>query len=296
LTDALSEAVGRVDPIELKRQLSTFVPEDVQRLLAMAGVRDEQVFPVPIVLAAAPALLGYYRLLLGEPRKSLYEGSAGLGAFRSMESQGTLNPRQRELLPELCQALGVVLADLVRQLSPAVTARDVEELPLLTLGQQFQGARNVGIGQQAIEEVFRVIAEIVREHTVERTERRITLVNASGRRVVITLGSDPDVRIEEEFAGALRKRVAMEIKGGSDRSNAHERAGAAEKSHLKAKNLGFRDFWTIITKKGLDLAALRRESPTTNSWYDLTQVLGREGEDWDEFKSRLAGEVGVPAN
>jgi len=46
--------------------------------------------------------------------------------------------------------------------------------------------------------------------------------------------------------------VAIEVKGGTDVSNAHNRAGEAEKSHTKAKGKGFRDFWTIISKKGLD--------------------------------------------
>lgn len=86
----------------------------------------------------------------------------------------------------------------------------------------------------------------------------------------------------------------MEIKGGTDRSNAHNRAGEAEKSHQKAKAEGFRDFWTIIAKKGLDTEKLKRESPTTNSWFDAAQVLGREGSDWEEFRNRLAGQVGIP--
>lgn len=294
LADALGDAIGRVDPIELKSELGVYVPDDVQRLLAVAGVRDEQVFPTPVVLETAPTLLGYYRLLLGEPRKSFYAGPTGLGRFQAMERHGTLSGRQKEALPELCQVLGVVLADLVRQLSPAVTARDMGELQLLTLGQQFQGARNVQIGQQAVEEFFLVTAEIVKEHAVERTEWRITLVTASGRRVLIVRASDPDVRIEEEFSGTLRRKVAIEVKGGTDKSNAHNRAGEAEKSHQKAKDQGFRDFWTIFPTKGLDLEAVKRESPTTTSWYDVTQVLGRQGADWKEFRSRLAGEVGIP--
>jgi hypothetical protein len=33
---------------------------------------------------------------------------------------------------------------------------------------------------------------------------------------------------------------------------------------------------------------------TTNSWFDVAQMLGRNGEDWEEFRSRFAGEVGIP--
>jgi hypothetical protein len=294
LSDALSDALTRVDPVVLKKQLAAHVPPDAQQLLAGAGIRDEHVFPAPAVLEAAPSLVGYYRLLLGVPQKSFYQGATGFGPFKMMERYGTLSARQRVLLPQFCTAMGEALADLVRQVSPTITPRDISELPLLTLGQQFQGANNVLIGQQAIADVFHAIAEIVKPYILERDERQIVVANASNRRVVITLSSDPDVRIEEEFSGTLRRKVAVEIKGGTDRSNAHNRAGEAEKSHQKAKDQGFRDFWTLIAKKGLNVDILRRESPTTNSWYDVAQVLGRRGDDWNEFRSRLAGEVGIP--
>ena len=92
----------------------------------------------------------------------------------------------------------------------------------------------------------------------------------------------------------LRSKVAIEIKGGSDASNAHNRAGEAEKSHQKAKGQGFRDFWTIISIAGVNKDKLEKGSPTTNSWFDVAQVLAREGADWKEFRSRFAGEVGIP--
>jgi hypothetical protein len=128
----------------------------------------------------------------------------------------------------------------------------------------------------------------------QEQERKIVVKNSAGRTVVIALAADPDVRIQEEIGGKLQNKVAIEIKGGTDRSNAHNRAGEAEKSHQKARAEGFRDLWTIIAKKGLDTEKLKRESPTTNSWFDAAQVLGREGEDWDEFRNRIAGQVGIP--
>lgn len=91
----------------------------------------------------------------------------------------------------------------------------------------------------------------------------------------IIVGGDPDVRIQEEIGTASHKKVAIEVKGGTDKSNAHNRAGEAEKSHQKAKSQGYRDFWTIIAKMGLDLGVLKTESPTTNAWFDATQILGR---------------------
>lgn len=292
--DALSQALSVIDPRVLKNQLSTYVPADAQRILAAAGVRDEHVFPTPVVLEAKPTLVGYYRLLLGVPQKGFYTSSSGMSQFKSMESRGMLSARQRAALPAFCQAMGEGLTDLIRQMSPTVTARDVTELPLLTIGAQFQGSNNNAIGKQATIDVFLAVGEIVKEYVTERQERTLRLVNASRRRVLIALASDPDVRIQEEFSGTLRNKVAIEIKGGTDRSNAHNRAGEAEKSHQKAKNEGFRDFWTVIAKKGLDVAKLRSESPTTNSWFDAAQVLGRAGDDWEEFCSRIAGEVGIP--
>ncbi|MGH7798371.1 MAG: XcyI family restriction endonuclease [Candidatus Binatia bacterium] len=143
-------------------------------------------------------------------------------------------------------------------------------------------------------DAFLSIREIVKDHIIEEQERKIVLKNSAGRTVVIALAADPDVRIQEEFSGKLQNKVAIEIKGGTDKSNAHNRAGEAEKSHQKARNEGFRDFWTIIATKGLDTKKLKRESPTTNSWFDAAQVLGREGEDWHEFRNRLAGQVGIP--
>ena len=65
--DALREALRDIDPNELKAQITHYVPADVQQILATAGIRDEHVFPVPIVLETAPYLVGYYRLLLGLP-------------------------------------------------------------------------------------------------------------------------------------------------------------------------------------------------------------------------------------
>jgi hypothetical protein len=211
-----------------------------------------------------------------------------------MEVNGRLSEAQKEALPIFCEAMAKGLADLVRQMSPRVTPRDVSEMPLLTIGSQFQGSNNNTIGKRAAQRVFSAISEIVKPFTTKREQRKLTLRNAAKRTVLITLMSDPDVCVQEHFGQELHNKVALEIKGGTDKSNAHNRAGEAEKSHVKARKLGFRDFGTIIAKKGLDMQRLQRESPTTTSWFDVSQVLGREGEDWEEFRSRLAGEVGIP--
>ena len=110
--DALSEALGQLSQSEIKKQIIQFVPNDAQRIVAAAGIRDEHVFPLPIVLEAKPSLVGYYRLLLGAPQKSFYQGATGLGQFKSMEETSAINDKQRARLPEFCQAMAASLADL----------------------------------------------------------------------------------------------------------------------------------------------------------------------------------------
>ena len=294
LMDALSDALKTAPPNTVKEQLAIYAPQDVQQALAAAGVRDEHIFPVPIILETKPTLIGYYRLLLGIPQKSFYRGGTGMAQFKSMEQRGLLNPKKRPDLEGFCTTLSHSLADLVRQMAPPFSPRDLAELPILTLGSQFQGGNNNTIGQRATLDVFVSVAELLKGHIQKEDARSITIKNASGRTVVIALASDPDIRIQEEFDGQLRSKVAIEIKGGTDVSNVHNRAGEAEKSHQKAKKDGFRDYWTIISKTGLNLDKLRSESPTTNSWFDVAQVLAREGDDWREFSSRFVDAVGIP--
>jgi XcyI restriction endonuclease len=234
LMDALREALQNVNPNLVKEQLSVYVPADVQKILAAAGVRDEHVFPVPTVLEAKPTLIGYYRLLLGIPQRSFYKSGAGMGQFKSMEDRGLLNPKRRPDLEGFCEAMSKSLAQLVLQMSPQFTLQDVAELPLLTLGSKFQGGNNNTIGKQATMDVFLAISELVKDYKVSEDERKITIRNASSRKVLIALASDPDISIREEFSGEMRNKVAIEIKGGTDYSNAHNRAGEAEKSHQKA--------------------------------------------------------------
>lgn len=293
--NALRDALSTVDPDVVNRELAAFAPPDARAILAGAGIRDEHVFPTPTVLKAKPTLVGYYRLLIGSPQKSFYGTGTGMGKFKRMESHGTVSATQEGKLAEFCKVMGESLAELVRQLTPTVTPRDVHELPLLVLGSQFQGGANNLIGQRATEAVFIAVKEIVASHIESQDDRVVTVRNASNRRVRIALAADPDVRISEEFSpDEFRPKVAIEIKGGTDRSNAYNRAGEAEKSHNSAHQTGFRDFWTVIAKTGLNMATLREKSPKTRSWFDAAQVLARDGRDWDEFRSRIAEVVGIP--
>jgi hypothetical protein len=293
--EALSETLGQLEPATVKAQIGEYVPVEAQKALAVAGLRDEHVFPLPIVLEAKPSLVGYYRLLLGSSQKAFYKGSTHLSAFKGMEELGTINDKQAAKLPDFCRAMAIPLANLVCQIS-SLTERDLRELPLLTFGAQLQGSNNTQIGKKAMQEVFATIHAIVAKFVVKIEPNRLTVKNSSGRLVYIDQAHDPDVSIYEVMGDQQHSKVAIEVKGGTDVSNAHNRAGEAEKSHLKAKKRGFRDFWTIISKHGLELAKLRQESQTTTEWFDVTALLARKGEDWEAFQARLAGAVGIPIN
>jgi XcyI restriction endonuclease len=89
--DALSDALGRIDPNTLKRQLSRHVPSDAQQILAAAGVRDEHVLPTPIILEAKPTLVVYYRPLLGVSQKAFFGTNRTKISFRLVGSYSTLS-------------------------------------------------------------------------------------------------------------------------------------------------------------------------------------------------------------
>jgi hypothetical protein len=145
-----------------------------------------------------------------------------------------------------------------------------------------------------MQDVFLSITEILQKHVTKKEPKRLTVKNSAGRTVYITLAHDPDVSVQEVVENRVHSKVAIEVKGGTDISNVHNRAGEAEKSHLKAKKKGFKDFWTIISKAGIEMYKLVQESQTTTEWFDVTEVLSRSGKDWKEFRQRLAGAVGIP--
>ena len=161
LADALAQALRAADPERVRSEIAHNVPQAVRKMLAAAGIRDEHVFPTTAVLRLKPTLVGYYRLLLGAPQKSFYGSSTGYSLFKSAEANGTFNARQEDFLPEFCRSMSSMLADLVMQISPRITPRDISELPLITIGSQFQGANNNLIGKAAVEKVFLCLSELV---------------------------------------------------------------------------------------------------------------------------------------
>ena len=64
--DALGDALGQLEQATVKAQVGEYVPAEAQKILAVAGLRDEYVFPVPAVLEVKPSLVGYYRMLVAD--------------------------------------------------------------------------------------------------------------------------------------------------------------------------------------------------------------------------------------
>ncbi len=293
LMDALSETVCQLNITELDREIAQFVPEEFTRTLASAGLRAELVFPVPLLLRENPRLLAYYRLLLGISQKAFYGTGTGTGVFRSMEDTGAL-PKNADLV-----ALSIGLISYLCKLMDGIGIRRItrellDDLTLLTLGPQLRGGANVKKGCAAIQAVFELIHALVKGSVVKASEKRLEIENAAGRRVFIEFTADPDIVIREVIAKKnIRNVIAIEVKGGTDFSNVHNRIGEAEKSHQKAKNKGYVECWTIVNVARLDHAKAAKESPTTNRFYQLAEIVIDDTVQSDDFRSRITALTGI---
>lgn len=290
LQDALKAAVSTLDIAALDQELARLVaPQSLQRV-ASFGLRGEIFFAVPCVLKLNSFLLGYYRLLLGLSQKEFYN-KGPFGAFKRLEDRGDLPDTLESRLPPLCNSLiqsAQLLVDGIDDLSLAVA----HDLQLLTVGPQLRGSANTRIGQEATKEVFSLIRRLVRAYTREVTERSIRLENDSGRTVLIEFFSDPDIRITEVLSSQVRPLVSVEVKGGTDASNIHNRIGEAEKSHQKAKNRGFFEFWTIL-RVDVEGDVARRESPTTTHFFHLDRIANRRTAEHRAFRDLLGSLAGI---
>jgi hypothetical protein len=287
---ALSRALDRVDLDLLNSQLGEYVSADGLKRVAAFGLRGEVVFPVPCVLEADPLLLGYYRLLLGFSQKEFYNRGP-FGRFKSMEETGSVLPRVAEHVPALCRSLVGSAQRLVRALDQ-VLLDVIRDLQLLTLGPQLRGSENTRVGQRATREVFDLIRELVRDHVTEETKRTILVRNDAGRMVLIAFSSDPDISIREQLPSGVRPLVSVEIKGGKDISNVHNRLGEAEKTHQKARARGFFEFWTLLRAKVPEDIA-RRESPTTSHFFQMGDVLRHGSPARARFRDLLCSIISI---
>jgi hypothetical protein len=293
LIDALSGVVGKLDIRKLDAELAHYVPLDKMRALAAIGLRSELVFPVPMILSENPQLLSYYRLLLGHSQKAFYDSRNGTTPFKCMEDVGSL-PKS-STLDILCKEMIRGLCALVDGISIHRISRDLlDDLTLLTLGPQLRGGANVKKGSVSIRVVFDLIRAIVQPGVTSATDKRLVLKNAAGRYVTIKFASDPDIVIRELISkNSYRNIIAIEVKGGTDISNIHNRIGEAEKSHQKARQSGYTECWTIVNVHKLDDAKARRESPATNRFFQLSEIIQPDSVAYADFRNRLVALTGI---
>lgn len=295
LQDALKATVSSMAIRDIDAELHSFVDSASLNCLASHGMRGELLFAVPCLLSANPKLLGYYRLLLGYSQKGFYTSASGVGQFKSLEEKGTLSAKQRSALPELCRELNLNAKYMLDNLdSELVKASFFDQLTLLTLGPQLRGGANVQRGTSAIAQVFDVILRIVSPAVIESNHRCIQVRNKAGRIVYIQFAADPDIVIREQLTSDIYKNsVAIEVKGGQDYSNIHNRIGEAEKSHQKARIDGFVECWTVVNVDRVDMAMARSESPTTNKFYRISQLTNDASEEYQDFALQIASIVGI---
>jgi hypothetical protein len=94
-------------------------------------------------------------------------------------------------------------------------------------------------------------------------------------------------------SGALRQLIAIEVKGGRDFANIHNRLGEAEKSHPKAKADGYTECWTIVNVDRPNFEKAKQESPTTNRFYLLSELLDQNSAAYVDFRDRIQSLTGV---
>jgi len=295
LHEALSKTIDTIDLSKLDKELIKFVPEKYLKLLAKNSLRGELLYAVPYLLETNPFLLGYYRLLLGFSQKEFYSSAFGTSSFKIMEIKGMLLERTKVKIPHLCKALinsAIALTDGIG--SKNLSGKILDDLTLLTIGPQLRGGANVERGTAGIIDVFNVIHSIVEKSIKFSSSNKIELENAAGRKVLIEFSSDPDIVIREEIGeNRYRNIVAIEIKGGKDFSNIHNRVGEAEKSHQKAKQSGYVECWTVVNVDRIDIEIAKKESPTTNSFYILSKLNSKIGNEYRDFMENIISLTGI---
>lgn len=127
---------------------------------------------------------------------------------------------------------------------------------------------------------------------LEIANKKMVIKNDSERIIEIKFSSDPDISIIEHIGERIRPLVSIEIKGGRDASNIHNRLGEAEKSHQKAKNRGFFEFWTIIGVD-IDYGFAGKESPTTSYFFNFDKIQDPQAEEYRAFRDILSSLLSI---
>jgi hypothetical protein len=288
--EALQETIKGIDLSIVDMELGSLVSSSHLSKLAGFSLRGETVFPVPFVLLSNPFLLGYYRLLLGISQKEFYS-KGPFGQFKSMEEKGKLSVNAKNNLQALCSSLILSAQELMDGMD-IISLKSLTELQLLTLGPQFRGSKNNEYGTIATKKVFDLIREFSSNYVESESETIIQLRNDSKRKVVVRFSSDPDIEIFEELPSGIRPLVSIEIKGGTDISNIHNRIGEAEKSHQKAKARKYFEFITILSVD-IDYGILRSESPTTSHFFHLNRIANLDSSEYLGFRELLSSIIGL---
>lgn len=291
----VANAASQVDAATLRAEILQYVPSAGLTALQGSGARDEMVFATPSVLRHSPSTVGYYRLLLGVSQKRFYTRATGLTSFKAMEDRGVIPASVDGDIGSFCQDMNEAMTQLVLAIPRGSLQRDVEQLPLLTLGAQADGSWRTRIGQEATKGVYAALKAVIMSQGTSYTDNgdALQVVNRAGRTVTLALAADPDVVIKEDVNGQTVFKTAIEIKGGTDYSNVHNRAGEAEKSHRKAHRANAQDFWTVISLTGVDRTTLASESPTTRQWFDVEEVLAGAGADWQRLVNFTISAMGI---
>jgi len=290
LAEALGSTIQKLDISKIDNELAMYVDSASHKKLASFGIRAEFVFPVPCILVERPSLIGYYRLLYGLSQKEFYRISP-FSRLKRLEENNTLSQELLLVLPDLCNSLANTAKFLIDGIDD-ISLRTINDLQLLTLGAQFRGGQNTKLGKDATAEVFKLIEEIVHKQLVEKSPRKLVLKNAAKRKVHIAFSSDPDIAITEEISSGSRSIVSIEIKGGTDISNIHNRLGEAEKSHRKAKDRGFFEFWTIVAAN-VSLSKAKQESPTTSRFFYLSKIRDKSSSEYNNFCEIIRSITGI---
>ncbi|MBR1368740.1 hypothetical protein RJ53_04135 [Methanocalculus chunghsingensis] len=292
LHQSLARALRDVSIHDLDAELEEYVGETYLKHLAVIGLRGETIFPVPILLRADPGLLGYYRLLYGFSQKEIYT-KGPFGKFKTLEEKRIIPPRLESEIEPFCQSLIETAKSMVTGIED-LSLNLIHDLQLLTLGPQLRGGRNNTVGQSAAAEVFDLMHQIVRSYVrmIDQTKRVITIENDSGRILRIEFFADPDIQIIEEARSGPLPRVSIEIKGGGDGSNIHNRLGEAEKSHRNAKAKGFSHFWTMI-RVAMDYTIAEQESPTTTHFFNINAIQDVTSDEYHIFRDMLCSILGI---
>jgi hypothetical protein len=290
LFNSLKRTISDSDINKLDEELRTYADKESISKLASFGLRGEIFFPVPYLLIKNPYLLGYYRLLYGFSQKEFYN-KGPFGRYKRIEEKGEIRSPLMVEIEELCMSLSgsaKILVDSLDDLSLSIA----HDLQLLTLGPLLRGSENTRIGQNATKDTFDTIKNIVKKYTKQQTKKTILIKNESNRSVLIEFAADPDICITEKLPSRTRPLVSIEIKGGTDASNIHNRLGEAEKSHQKAKGNGFFEFWTII-RVDVDPELAQKESPTTSHFFHLEKIRTPGTKEHQGFVELLGSILGI---